>query len=122
MGYEARDYRIQAFLLSGSQASSGTRVVAVVDRFVEMPSNHHQDWQVADPLDIMSEIESDESWSIDCKSFYVSLQTQDTSGNKQPMLSIHGVIFSTNFHGATSTCSVNIWVQNVLLLLQSCFN
>jgi hypothetical protein len=77
VGYEVRDYWIQAFLRSGSQASSGTRVVAVVDRFVEMPSIHHQAWQVAlvaDPLDIMSEIESDESWSIDCKSCSVSLQ------------------------------------------------
>jgi hypothetical protein len=37
----------------------------------------HWPWQVAlvaDPLDIMSEIESDESWSIDCKSCSVSLQ------------------------------------------------
>jgi hypothetical protein len=127
VGYEARDYWIQAFLRSGSQASSGTRVVAVEDRFVEVPSIHHQAWQVAlvvDPLDIMSEIESDESWSIDCKSFSVSLQTQDASGNKHIMLSIHGMSVSSNFHNATSTCSVNIWVENVriLLLLQSYFN
>ncbi len=127
VGYEARDYWIQAFLRSGSQASSGTRVVAVEDNFVEVPSIHYQAWQVAlivDPTDIPCAIQSDQSWTLDCKNLSISLQMQDSSGNKRTLLSIQGLSISTAFHRQTSTVSVNVVVGNVrvLLLLQSYLN
>ena len=127
VGYEARDYWIQAFLRSGSQASSGTRVVAVEDQFVEVPSIHHQAWQVAlilDPAVIPCEIQSDQSWLLDCKSLSISLQMQDSSGNKHSLLSIQGLSILSAFHRETSTISVNVLVENVrvLLLLQSYLN
>ena len=105
VGYEARDYWIQAFLRSGSQASSGTRVVAVEDQFVEVPSIHHQAWQVAlivDPAVIPCEIQSDRSWLLDCKSLSISLQMQDSSGNKHSLLSIQGLSILSAFHRETS--------------------
>ena len=127
VGYEARDYWIQAFLRSGSQASSGTRVVAVEDQFVEVPSIHHQAWQVAlivDPAVIPCEIQSDQSWLLDCKSLSISLQMQDSSGNKHSLLSIQGLSILSAFHRETSAISVNVLVENVrvLLLLQSYLN
>ncbi len=127
VGYEARDYWIQAFLRSGSQASSGTRVVAVEDQFVEVPSIHHQAWQVAlivDPAVIPCEVQSDQSWLLDRKSLSISLQMQDSSGNKHSLLSIQGLSILSAFHRETSTISVNVLVDNVrvLLLLQSYLN
>jgi hypothetical protein len=127
VGYEARDYWIQAFLRSGSQASSGTRVVAVEDSFVEVPSIHHSAWQVAlvvDPAVFTCDIECDKSWSLECQSFSVSLRLQDASGDQHSLLSIENLSISSSFHSQTSTCSVNILVENVriLLLLQSYLN
>ena len=124
VGCEARDYWIQAFRYSGSQASSGTRVVAVEDNFIEVSSIHHQAWQVAlvaDPVTIPCEIQCDRNWTLDCKSLSISLQLQDVSGNKRSMLSIEGLSLSANSNVATSTISINLLIENVrvLLLLQA---
>ncbi len=124
VGYEARDYWIQAFVRSGSQASSGTRVVAVEDNFVEVPSIHHQAWQVVlavFPTEIPFEMKPDESWNIDCKSLSVTLQMLDASGSTSSLLSIQNVSVSSHFHSQTSTCSVNAQIESVhvTLLLQS---
>lgn len=124
VGYEARDYWIQAFLRSGSQASSGTRVVAVQDSFIEVPSIHHQAWQVAlvvDPAIIPFEITADESWILECKSLSISLQMLDATGSTRSLLSIQSLSVDSQFHSPSSTCSVDFQIENVqiLLLLQS---
>jgi hypothetical protein len=124
VGYEARDYWIQAFVRSGSQASSGTRVVAVADNFIEVPPIHHQAWQVVlavYPAMIPFEIKADGSWILDYKSLSITLQMMDESGNTSSLLSIQSLSGSSHFHSQSSTCSVNLQIESVhvLLLLQS---
>ena len=127
VGFEARDNWIQAFRYSGSQASSGTRVVVVEENLIEVASIHPQAWQVAlviDPVAIPCEIQSDQNWILDCKSLSISLQLQDESGSKRPLLSIEGLSLSANSHIATSTISINLLIENVriVLLLQAYLN